>query len=191
MKNLANFSQELFEVSKLWVWWDCFIQSRKRMSLKFTVELWVITMRNDANIWRGIELVVQNWRNEFEELWPEHSKILPICTLMGCFRPKYMIFDLKKVHKNYADSTEGWCKIFKKIENGEFSKFSPDNSEVSKLGLWWDPFIQSRKHMSLKFTGELCVMAMRNNAKFGEELSCQFKIDIMNLTNFDRALKNC
>ena len=38
--------------------------------------------------------------------------------------------------------------------------------------------------MSLKFTGELCVMTMKNDAKFEEELTCQFKID-MNLMNFD------
>ena len=39
--------------------------------------------------------------------------------------------------------------------------------------------------MSLKFTVELCVMTMRNDAKFGEELSCKFKIDIKNLRNCD------
>ena len=39
--------------------------------------------------------------------------------------------------------------------------------------------------MSLKFTGELCVMTMKNDAKFEIELTCQFKIDIRNLTNFD------
>ena len=31
--------------------------------------------------------------------------------------------------------------------------------------------------MSLKFTGELCGMAMKNDAKCEEELTCQFKID--------------
>ena len=31
-------------------------------------------------------------------------------------------------------------------------KFLPDHSKVSKLGIWWDPFIQSRKCMSLTFT---------------------------------------
>ena len=31
---------------------------------------------------------------------------------------------------------------------------------------WWDPFLQSRKYISLKFTGELCVMKMKNDAKF-------------------------
>ena len=39
--------------------------------------------------------------------------------------------------------------------------------------------------MTLKFTGELCVMTLKNDSKFEEELICQFKIDITNLTNFD------
>ena len=39
--------------------------------------------------------------------------------------------------------------------------------------------------MSLRFTGELCVMTMINDAKFEEELTCRFKIDMRNLTNFD------
>ena len=38
--------------------------------------------------------------------------------------------------------------------------------------------------MNLKFTEELCVMALKNDVKFGDELTC-FKIDRMNLTNFD------
>ena len=39
--------------------------------------------------------------------------------------------------------------------------------------------------MSLKFTGELCVMAVKNDAKIEEKLTYQFKIDMKNLTNFD------
>ena len=39
--------------------------------------------------------------------------------------------------------------------------------------------------MRLKFTEELCVLAMRNDGKFEEELTCQFKIDMKNLTNFN------
>ena len=46
---------------------------------------------------------------------------------------------------------------------------------MSKLGLSWDPFIQSRKCMSITFTGELCVMTMKNDAKLEDELNCQFK----------------
>ena len=43
--------------------------------------------------------------------------------------------------------------------------------------------------MSLKFTGEFCVMTMKNDAKFEEELTCQFKIDMRNLTNFDPSTR--
>ena len=39
--------------------------------------------------------------------------------------------------------------------------------------------------MSLKFTEELCVKTMKNDAKFEEELTCHFKVDMSNLTNFD------
>ena len=56
---------------------------------------------------------------------------------------------------------------------------------ISKLRLWCDPFTQSIKCMSLKFTEELCVKTMKNDAKFEKELTCHFKIDKRNLTNFD------
>ena len=40
--------------------------------------------------------------------------------------------------------------------------------------------------MSLKFTEEfLCVMTMKNDAKFEEELTCRSKIDMGNLTNLE------
>ena len=58
-----------------------------------------------------------------------------------------------------------------------------------ELGLWWDPVIQSRKLLSLKLTEELCIMTMKNDAKFEEELTCQFKIDMRNLTNFDLSTR--
>ena len=43
--------------------------------------------------------------------------------------------------------------------------------------------------MSLKFTEELCVMAMKNDAKFEEKLTSRFKIDMVNLTNFDPSTR--
>ena len=57
--------------------------------------------------------------------------------------------------------------------------------ERLKIGLWSDSLIQSRKSMSLNFTEELCLMAMKNDAKFEEKFTCHFKIDVRNLTNFD------
>ena len=144
-----------------------------------------------CKIWRGIDLSFQNWHEEFDEFWPEHSKLLKICTLMGCLWPKYIMFELKKYRGVIFHDTEEWCKIWRKIDlwfgkwHEEFGKFSPEHLKVSKLGLSWHPFVQSWKCMSLKFTGELCVITMKNDAKFEEELTCQFKIDMRNLTNFD------
>ena len=57
----------------------------------------------------------------------------------------------------------------------EFVKFSPEQLKVSKLGLWWNLFVQNRKCMSLKFTEQLCAMTLKNNAKFEEELSIASK----------------
>ena len=43
--------------------------------------------------------------------------------------------------------------------------------------------------MSLKFTGELFVMRIKNGAKLEEELTCRFKTDMRNLTNFDGSTR--
>ena len=43
--------------------------------------------------------------------------------------------------------------------------------------------------MSLKLPEELCVMTMKNYSKFGEELTCHFKIDMRNLSNFDPSTR--
>ena len=39
--------------------------------------------------------------------------------------------------------------------------------------------------MSLKFAGALWVMTMKKDGKIEEELTCLFKINMRNLTNFD------
>ena len=43
--------------------------------------------------------------------------------------------------------------------------------------------------MSLKFTEELRVMTMKNDTKIEEEVTCCFKIDMRNFTNFDPSTK--
>ena len=65
------------------------------------------------------------------------------------------------------------------------AKVSPEYLKVSKLVLSWDPFVQSRKCLSYKFTQELQVMTLKNDEKYEEESTCPFKIDIRNLMNFD------
>ena len=62
------------------------------------------------------------------------------------------------------------CRLENDMRN--LAKFSPEHSKVSKLELWWDPFFKKRKCMSLKFTGEFCVMTMKKDTSWrGTELS--------------------
>ena len=158
------------------LWWDPFIKSRRSMSLKFTRSYisWQWTMMQYL---RKNWLVSPNWREEFNKSWPEHSKISKIFTLTGCFWAKCVMFELRKFIESMFDDTEHWYKTWRKTElcfqkwHGKFDKFSPEHSEASKLGLWWYVLIQSRKSMSLKFTGELRVLTMKNLAKFEEELN--------------------
>ena len=149
-----------------------------------------------CKIWRKTDLLFQKWQ-EFGEFWPEHSKVSKICTFIGSYCAKYLMFDLKKYRGVIFHETERWCKIWRKTDlwfgkwHEEYGKFSPEQLKVSKLGFWWDPLIQSRKSMSLKSTEELCAMTMKNDAKFEEELTCHFKIDMRNLTNFHQSTQKC
>ena len=69
-----------------------------------------------CKIGRGIDLSFQNWHEEFDEFWPEHSKVSKICTLMGSFWSKYLIFGLKRYRGVTLDGTEDWCKIWRKTD---------------------------------------------------------------------------
>ena len=116
-------------------------------------------------LWIGIDLSFQNWLKEFDEFWLEISKVSKMYTLMGCFWPKYM-FELKKYRRAIFHDTKVSCKIWRKIDfwfgkwHEECGKFSPEHMKFSKLGLSLNSFIPSRKCMSWKLTGELCVMTM-------------------------------
>ena len=52
--------------------------------------------------------LVQNWLEEFNKFWSEHSKISKICTLMGCFWPKHIIPKLRKYRGIMFDGTKDW-----------------------------------------------------------------------------------
>ena len=114
-----------------------------------------------------------------------------ICVLTGSLWLKYIMFELQKYRGVIFHETEDLCKFWRKADlwfenwHEKFGKFSLEHLKVSKLRLWWDPFVQSRK--TLKFIEELCVMAMKNIVKFKEELPCHFKTDMRNLTSFDSS----
>ena len=134
-------------------------------------------------------LSVQNWHEEFDKFWSEDSKIVNNCTLMDCFWLKYIMFELNSFRGVMFDKNEYWCKLWRKTDlhfqkwHEEFSKFSPERSKVSKLELWWDLFIQSRKCLRLKLNESYVSWQWR----MMQNLTCQFKVDMRNLTNFDRS----
>ena len=66
-----------------------------------------------------------------------------------------------------------------------FVNFHQSMLESLKIETLLGNFIQSRKCMGSKFTKELCFMTTKSDAKFEEELTCQLKTDMKNLTNFD------
>ena len=43
--------------------------------------------------------------------------------------------------------------------------------------------------MTLKLTEELCITIMKNDLKIEEELTCRFKTDMTNFTNFDPSTR--
>ena len=50
--------------------------------------------------------------------------------------------------------------------------------------------MQSRKSMRLKFTEGLYIIIIKNDTKIYEEMTCRFKIDKRNFTNFDPELES-
>ena len=91
---------------------------------------------------------------------------------------------------NIDATFEGKLTCAFKNDMRNLANFHQSMFESLKIGTLMGSFIQSRKCMSLKFTGEFCVMAMKNDTKFEEESTCQFKIDTRNLTNFDSSTQS-
>ena len=81
--------------------------------------------------WRGTDLSVQNWHEEFNDFGPEHSKISKSFLLVGCLWPNYIIFELTKSRGVMFDSTEDWCKIWRKT-NLCFQKWHEEFGKVSQ-----------------------------------------------------------
>ena len=139
---------------------------------------WLVSSKLTWRIWRILTRALENLKNlHFNGL---------------LLNKVYNVWAKKKYRGVMFDGTEYWCNIWRKTDlcfqrwHEEFRKFSSEHVWKSKN---WDfdgiLLFQSRTFMSSKFTGEICVMTMKNDTKFKEELTCQFKIDTRNLANFD------
>ena len=147
-----------------------------------------------CKIWRKTDFLFQKFW-EFGEFWTKHSKVSKICTLNGLLLTNAYNVWAKEVQRSYLswhrrvmqNLKKNWLVVWKMI--WEIWKIFTRARKVSKLRLSWNPFVQNRKFMSLKFTEELCVMTMMNDTKIEEELTSHFKIDMRNLTNFDPSTR--
>ena len=81
------------------------LQTSKGVVSNDTEEWW--------KIWRGIDLLFQNWHKEFDKFWLHNTKVSKIYTLMSYFWP---IFELKKYRGALFHDTRLWCKIWRKTD---------------------------------------------------------------------------
>ena len=130
MRNMVDFHQSNWKILKLGLWWDPFIRSTKCMSLQFTEELSVITMKYDAKFEE--ELTCRSkvrwgiWWISTRAL----KKVSKTCTLMGSFWTKYIMFELKNYRGVMFDGTEDWCKFWRKIHKLKNSDFILESKMV-------------------------------------------------------------
>ena len=97
MRNLANFHESIFGSLKIVILMESFYPKYKMYGFK--IYRWVLCHDNAewCKIWRGIDLSVKNWHEQFDGFWLEHSKISKIFTVVGLFGTKYIMFELRKV----------------------------------------------------------------------------------------------
>ena len=136
------------------------VQNRKGLTLKSTEELSVMTMMSytkfEEELTCRFKVEIRNLTNFDPSTWKSQT-----------------FTDLFNV-------TSNWLVVWKKTW-----RIWQIFSRALKIGIWWDPLIETWKIMSLKSTKELSVMTLKNYAKFEEELTSRFKVDLRNLTNFD------
>ena len=113
-------------------------------------------LKSHVKFEKKIGLWFGKWYEEFNKFSPEHLKISKICTLMSCFWPKYIMFELKKYRGVIFHDTREWCKIWRKTDlwfgkwHEEFGKFSPEHSKISKICTLMSCFWPKYKMFELK-----------------------------------------
>ena len=95
----------------------------------------------EYKIWRGIDLLFQNWHKEFPKIWPEHLKVSKMFTLIVSFWAKYILFELNKYRGVIFHETDGGYKIWRGIDfsfknwHKEFGKFDLSSRKSQRFSL--------------------------------------------------------
>ena len=86
--------------------------------------------------------MLQNQHKECDKFWLEHSKVSKIYPLMGCFWPKYIMFQLRKYRAVIYNDTENQWKLWKGIDlsvqswHKECEKFWLEHLKISEMCFW-------------------------------------------------------
>ena len=142
------------------------------MSLKFTEDLSVMTMKNYAKFERELVISKLTWRIWWILTWALES--LKNFHFNG--------FLLSKVYIAWTKKSTEELSFMKLKKDAKFGEESTCRFKMCIRNL-------TILTMTLKFAEKLCVMTMKNHAKFEEQLTCHFKTDIRNLTNFDLSTR--
>ena len=81
---------------------------------KSTEELYVITLKNGTKFEEELTCALKNDMRNLANFNPR-LKSLKICTLMGSFWAKYILFELKNYRGVMCHETEGWYNVWRKI----------------------------------------------------------------------------
>ena len=84
MRNVANFHQITWK-SPNWDFDGILCLRLKMCELKIYRRVMCHDNDERCKNWRGIDLSVQNFNEEFDKSWPEYSKFSKMWTLIGCF----------------------------------------------------------------------------------------------------------
>ena len=92
-------------------------------------------------IFRGIDFSFQNWHKELDKIWLEHLKVSKMFILLGFFRAKYVLFELKKyrgiiflkLKRNTIFVEESTCRF--KIGIRNLTNFDPSTQKFQKFSV--------------------------------------------------------
>ena len=197
MQNLKNNSSVVSKMTR--IWW---ILTRALKSLKmctsigsycakhlmFDLEKYRSVIFHDTEekckIWRKTDLWFGKWLGGIWQIFTRALGSLKNFSFNGLLLSKVYIVGAKKVQRSYLS----WhWRVMQNLKRNwlVFSKLT--------WGIWLNLMwaVESLKRLSSfrwKSTEELSFMTQKSDTKFGEELTCRFKIDKRNLKNFDLSI---
>ena len=116
---------------------------------KSTVELRVITLKNDAKFKEELTCAMKNDMRNWANFDPTLES-LKIYALIGSFSPKYTMFELKNYRGVKHHYTEDRCKLW------GIWWISPENSKILKFALWETFLSKIYNNEQKNYRGVMC-----------------------------------